>query len=59
VTFAPDFLFSKTTWTAVVAIVVAVWSAFHHSITWHEATLAIFAALGTAFHRDAVAKSGS
>lgn len=54
---ASDFWQSKTTWTSIGAIVVALWQAAHHQITWNEAWGAIWLALQAVNVRDAVAKS--
>jgi hypothetical protein len=51
------FWTSKTTWTAVGAIIAAVSGAVTHHITWQEAAAAIFAAIQTVNLRDALAKA--
>jgi len=58
-TFSETFWQSKTTWTSIGAIVVALWQAFHHQMTWNEAWGAIVIALQAINVRDAVAKSAS
>lgn len=51
------FWTSKTTWTAVGAIVSAVYGAYTHHISWQAAVTAIFAAAQTVNLRDALAKA--
>jgi hypothetical protein len=58
-TFSETFWQSKTTWTSIGAILVALWQAFHHQISWGEAWSAIGIALQAVNIRDAVAKSAS
>lgn len=56
--FAKDFLFSKTTYTAIVTIIGAVIATKTKHITWTEAGWTIFAALQTINIRDTIAKMG-
>ncbi len=54
--FSADFWKSKTTMTAVLAVIGAVYAAVAGQITWNEAWAGIFLALQSAFIRDTVAK---
>lgn len=51
-----SFWQSKTTWVSIGAILTTLWAAFHHQVSWHDAAIAIWAAIQAANIRDAVAK---
>lgn len=55
-TFAANFWSSKTTHASILAIVTAVVTLCLHDITWQQFSMAVFAALQTAFVRDSLAK---
>jgi hypothetical protein len=55
--FARDFLWSKTTWTGIAGIITAVVSAVSGEITWQVAVGGIFALLMQMFRRDATVKA--